>query len=65
MAYSLTDRFTGPVKPFCPCDAGRPQDCDDRDWPGAHAPSSCTGCGRPNYQHGYSMGMACPQVDPK
>jgi hypothetical protein len=25
-----------PVKPFCPCDAGRPQDCKPEEWGDAH-----------------------------
>lgn len=40
------------VKPFCPCDANRPQDCNPEQWSGAHAPSTCAECGQPNYTHG-------------
>ena len=43
--------FTGPVKAFCPCDAGRPQDCKPEEWRPAHAPATCTTCGKPRYQH--------------
>lgn len=43
--------FAGPVKPFCPCDAGRPQDCKPEEWGDAHAPMFCSRCGKPRYQH--------------
>lgn len=39
------------VKPFCPCDAGRPQDCKPEDWPGAHDEPPCLNCGRKRYEH--------------
>lgn len=42
---------TDVVKPFCPCDAGRLQDCQPEDWPGAHAEPPCLNCGRKRYQH--------------
>lgn len=48
---SAAPEFTGPVKPFCPCDADRPQDCNPEDWPGAHEHRDCARCGRPDYQH--------------
>jgi hypothetical protein len=42
---------TNIVKPFCPCDAGRPQDCKPEDWPGAHDEPPCLDCGRKRYTH--------------
>lgn len=39
------------VKPFCPCDTDRPQDCQPEDWPGAHAEPPCQNCGRKSYAH--------------
>lgn len=54
--------FRGLVKPLCPCDAGRPQDCKPEEWPGAHAPSVCLDCGSPRYQH---LGLTrCPRRSP-
>ncbi len=42
---------TDTVKPFCPCDTGRPQDCKPEEWPGAHAEPPCLDCGRKRYTH--------------
>ena len=39
------------VKPFCPCDTGRPQDCKPEEWPGAHDEPPCLGCGGKRYRH--------------
>jgi len=42
---------TDVVKPFCPCDTGRPQDCKPEQWPGAHAEPACLNCGGKSYAH--------------
>lgn len=42
---------TDTVKPFCPCDTGRPQDCKPEEWPGAHSEPPCLGCGEKRYRH--------------
>ena len=42
---------TDVVKPFCPCDTGRPQDCKPEAWPGAHAEPRCLSCGMKEYEH--------------
>ncbi len=46
---------TDAVKPFCPCDTGRPQDCKPEEWPGAHDEPPCLHCGRKRYAHYGSM----------
>jgi hypothetical protein len=42
---------TDTVKPFCPCDTGRPQDCKPEEWPGAHVEPPCLDCGKKRYRH--------------
>lgn len=50
---------TSAVKPFCPCDSGRPQDCQPEDWPGAHSEPPCLGCGGKRYAHLGAL-LLCP-----
>jgi hypothetical protein len=41
--------YVGPPKPFCPCDAGMPQDCKPEQWRPAHSMPDCEQCGKPIY----------------
>lgn len=54
--------YVGPAKPFCPCDTGRPNDCQPEDWAGAHAPRPpCERCGWQLHVH---QGNYCRRPTP-
>jgi hypothetical protein len=62
---SLITYRTDIVKPFCPCDTGRPQDCQPEDWPGAHDEPPCLNCGRKRYaHHGWPLFCERPRIWP-
>lgn len=42
---------TNIVKPFCPCDTDRPQDCKPEEWGEAHEEPACLDCGKKRYAH--------------
>lgn len=54
--------YVGPVKAFCPCDTGNPQDCKPEEWRPAHSPRPpCERCGAPLYGH---QGNYCRRPTP-
>lgn len=61
--WIVGQHYDGQVKPLCPCDAGRPQDCKPEKWGEAHTEKPlCRLCGHPIYAH-FDL-RNCPKAKP-